>query len=143
MTDMQQIETSVCGYQLFPSSTQVLTTIGKFLKIDDFRVHLFLVRTSPHHGIVRQYSQLAFDGFERLCKNDGNKKKAQHANIGGARGLPDFQGTGRSCCRQRCTTKHRWWRRTAACLWCADLLRHRTRSTMHLRWLEYRLAVGV
>ena len=62
MPDVQQIETAVCSHQLFPSSTQFLATIGKFLKIDDFWAHLFVVKI---FGVITvlcsKYLQLAFD----------------------------------------------------------------------------------
>jgi hypothetical protein len=62
MPDVQQIETAVCSHQPFPSSTPFLTAIGKFLKIDDFWAHFFVVKT---FGVITvlcsKYLQLAFD----------------------------------------------------------------------------------
>ena len=56
MANVQQIKTSVGGYNLPPGRPQLLATIGKFLKLDDFWIHSF----SNNFEIVAQ-SQLAFN----------------------------------------------------------------------------------
>src|SRR5260370_17918796 len=38
---MQQIKTSVCGYNLLPGRPQLLAAIGKLLKVNDFWAHSF------------------------------------------------------------------------------------------------------
>src|SRR5580765_3371604 len=41
MPNVQQIKTSVRGYNLLPGRPQLLAAIGKLLKLDDFWVHSF------------------------------------------------------------------------------------------------------
>jgi len=55
MPNVQQVKTSVCGYNLLPGRPQLLAAIGKLRKLDDFWVHSF-----TDFEIVRQ-SQLAFN----------------------------------------------------------------------------------
>jgi hypothetical protein len=38
---MQQIKTSICGYNLLAARPQLLAAIGKVLKLDDFKAHSF------------------------------------------------------------------------------------------------------
>ena len=85
MTDVQQIETAVCGHQLFPSRAQFLATIGKLLKIHNFWAHLFPVKTfwliTALCGNICGWPLI---DLRDLVKNDGKRKKAQHTNIEGA-----------------------------------------------------------
>src|SRR6266436_2362408 len=41
MPNVQQIKTSVCGYNLLPGRPQLLAAIGKLLKVNDFWAHSF------------------------------------------------------------------------------------------------------
>jgi hypothetical protein len=41
MPNVQQIKTSVCGYNLLPGRPQLLAAIGKLLKLNDFWAHSF------------------------------------------------------------------------------------------------------
>jgi hypothetical protein len=56
MPNVQQIKTSVRGYNLLPGRPEVLAAIGKVLKLDDFWAHSFSVDFEIAHQ-----SQLAFN----------------------------------------------------------------------------------
>jgi hypothetical protein len=41
MPNVEQIKTSVRGYDLLPGQPQFLAAIGKLIKLEDFSAHLF------------------------------------------------------------------------------------------------------
>src|SRR6478609_4952568 len=65
--NVQQIKTSVRGYNLLPGRPQLLAVIGKLLKLDDFWAHSFsLILRLP---VNRSWSLTDLrDGLPRMAK---------------------------------------------------------------------------
>src|SRR6478672_1138257 len=67
--NVQQIKTSVCGYNLFPGRPQLLAAVGKLLKLNDFCVHSFspILRLRVNRSWPLTYSR---NGLPRMTKRE-------------------------------------------------------------------------
>src|SRR4029453_4554484 len=98
MPNVQQIKTSVRGYNLLPDRSQLFAAIGKLLKLDDFLPHFFSA-----FEIVRPH-QLGFNVFARRSSKNGEKKsKTQRAKITGPARVQNLQVSHSASRRTRTT----------------------------------------
>src|SRR5690349_21733803 len=81
MPNVQQIKTSVRGYNLLPGRPQLLAAIGKLLKLDDFWTHSFSLilrlcvnRSWPLTNLRNGFPRMT----KRKTKRNGGRSQARH-----------------------------------------------------------------